>query len=158
MAKSSQINYPLLYLGIIGAGGRFTGSNPGYTSWELVHHVRTADVKYIIAEPHMLPTVLSTAKECNIPDSSIYVFDAFDHGPCSGLRSWEELLQHGQEDWVRLDNANTIRDTIASLSFTSGTTGLPKAAMIPHSYAVSQSFALQSPPKPYKVVLAGDRE
>lgn len=150
--KSYQIHYPLLYLGIIGAGGRFTGSNPSYTSYELIHHVRTAKVKFLISEPDVLPTVLTTAAESGIPRSKIFVFDAYDHGPHDGQRSWEDLLQHGQMDWAVFEDPRDARTTVATLSFTSGTTGLPKAAMISHHFSVSQLHGIQSPPnKPYDV-------
>jgi len=141
----------LLYLAIIGAGGIFTGSNPGYTSLELNHHITTSHAKYIIGEPNFLNTILETAKECNIAKSKIFMFDAVDKASYGGLRSWDSLLQHGEEDWIHFDDAQKQRNTVASLGFTSGSTGLPKAAMIPHSYAVSQTSALQSRGKPYKV-------
>lgn len=151
MTEDEQIYYPLLYLGIIGAGGRFTGSNPSYTSYELNHHVRTAHVKYLISEPYMLPTVLITAKECGIPDSRIFVFDPVEHEPYNGLRSWEVLLQHGERPWVTFNDPTDARRVVSTLSFTSGTTGLPKAAMISHHFSVSQIHTLQSlPNKPYQ--------
>ena len=149
---NGQVYYPLLYLGIIGAGGRFTGSNPSYTALELNHHVRTAHVKFIISEPSMLPTVLATAKDCNIPDRKIFVFDAVDHAKYVGQRSWQDLLRQGEKDWMRFDDAKQAQTTIATLAFTSGTCGLPKAAMISHHFSVAQVHAIRGPPsKPYRV-------
>lgn len=151
-AKWSQIYYPLLYLAIIGAGGRFAGSNPAYTTYELNHHVHTAHVKYIISEPHLLSIVQATAKECQIPKERILVFDAFDKTVYEQYRSWTTLLQHGEEDWASFSNPRKEnRTTIASLAFTSVTTGLPKAAMISHHFAVTQIHLLESHGKPYDV-------
>ncbi|KAK0508724.1 hypothetical protein JMJ35_009000 [Cladonia borealis] len=150
----NDIYYPMIYMAIIGTGARFTGSNPGYTSLELNHHVHTSGAKYIISEPHMLSTVQATAKECNIPDERIFVFDAHDKTPYDQFphRSWESLLQHGEEDWVKFrDPYRDMRNTIATLAFTSGTTGLPKAAMISHHYSVAQIHAIRSQGKPYPV-------
>jgi acyl-CoA synthetase (AMP-forming)/AMP-acid ligase II len=50
----NNIYYPLLFLGIIAAGGIFAGTNPGYTQYELVHHVKTAKVRFLISEPEIL--------------------------------------------------------------------------------------------------------
>lgn len=138
-------------MGIIGAGGCWTGSNPSYGPYELNHHVRTAKVKFLISEPHLLITVRSTAKECDIPDSRVFAFDAVDHGPFDGLRSWEDLLQHGESHWVTFEDPKKARTTISALTFTSGTTGLPKAAMIPHHFTVAQVHNIRSPVTPYEV-------
>ena len=100
----------------------------------------------------MLPTVLTTAKECNIHESRIFIFDAADRGDHDGYRSWEELLQHGESDWMTFDDPQKARTKVSSLSFTSGTTGLPKAAMIPHSFTVAQVHNIRSSPHiPYDV-------
>lgn len=99
----------------------------------------------------MLPTALQTATECKIPTSRLFVFDATDHGPYDGYRSWEELLQHGEADWVRFKNAEEASTTVGALNFTSGTTGLPKAAMISHQYSISQIAGIRSRGKPYDV-------
>ena len=99
----------------------------------------------------MLTTALSSAQECGIPKSNIYVFDASDKTHYNDMQSWEELLKYGESDWAIIENTRKAKTTIAAFSFTSGTTGLPKAAMISHSYAVSQSSALLSGDKPYEV-------
>lgn len=102
----------------------------------------------------MLATVQATAKVCKIPDERILVLDAFDKTPFAKYpyESWETLLHYGEDDWVRFkDPALDMSNTIAALAFTSGTTGLPKAAMISHQYSVAQIDALRSHSKPYKV-------
>lgn len=141
-------------MAIIGIGAHFTGSNPAYTSLELNHHVHTSHATYIISEPHMLATVQVTAKACNIPNEKIFVFDSYDKEPYDQFpyKSWETLLQHCEEDWVKFkDPAKDIRSTIATLAFTSGTTGLPKAAMVSHHYFVKQIYAIKSHSKPYDI-------
>ncbi|EOD52969.1 putative 4-coumarate- ligase protein [Neofusicoccum parvum UCRNP2] len=69
------ICYPLAFLGIIGAGGIFAGTNPSYTTHELTHAIRTASIKHIIVEPPLLPAVLSAARTCSIPDAHVILFD-----------------------------------------------------------------------------------
>ena len=141
----------MLYLAIIGAGGQFTGTNPSYTSYELCHHLRTSNARFIITEPKMLNKALEASEECDIPGSNIYVFDAVDHFPYDGYKSWEYLLEHGEEDWVRLEGQD-VKTTVAQYLFTSGTTGLPKAAMISHSFCTTQSWLLATTvPKPFKI-------
>lgn len=138
-------------LAIIGAGGRFTGSNPSYTSFELNHHIRVSQARFLIAEPPMLPTTLQSAKDCEIPESRVFTFETKDQAAVSGQKSWTDLLQHGEADWLTFDKPGQAKSTISTLAFTSGTTGFPKAAMIPHLYAISQLKALENQRPPYEV-------
>ena len=128
----NDIMFSMLFLGIIGAGGIFAGGNPGYTPYELAHHFRTSGTKYIVTEPEMLGQVLKAAKECKIPTSNIVIFNVLGQAISPGFQSWETLLTRGEEDWVRFNDLQTAKTTEAARLFSSGTTGLPKAAMVTH--------------------------
>jgi len=130
---ANDIYYPILVLGIIAAGGVFAGTNPAYTPHELTHHINTAKVKYLISEPDVLEPLLSAAKECNVAAEKIWVFHPLPDQICPpGRTSWKQLLEHGEKEWVRFDDLQTCKNTTAMRLFSSGTTGLPKAAMVTH--------------------------
>ncbi|KAF1810609.1 acetyl-CoA synthetase-like protein [Eremomyces bilateralis CBS 781.70] len=144
----NDILYYAIYLGAIGTGARWTGVNPSYTAHELTHHMSMTEAKVLIVEPALLTTTLEAAKECGISESKIFVFDVHDENTHPHLQSWDVLLQHGEEDWVMVDDPYTTTATYAS---TSGTSGLPKAAFLPHSYLVSQAERRLYPKVPYEV-------
>jgi acyl-CoA synthetase (AMP-forming)/AMP-acid ligase II len=146
--------YSMLFLGIVAAAGVFTGTNPSYTPFELVHHLRTSQSKFLISEPEMLESVLAAAKECGIPLSNIWIFDVHHQLLPTGFRSWEALMQHGEEDFVRFDDEKTSRETTAARLFSSGTTGPPKATLISHYNLIAQhTLVHEVVPGPYKVRL-----
>ena len=134
----NDIMYPMLMLGIIGAGGIFAGTNPSSTPFELGHQMRVSETKFVITEPEMLEAVLVAAKECNIPQSNVLILNVLGQAIPQGFESWETLLDQGETDWVRFDNIETAKVTEAARLFSSGTTGLPKAAMISHYNLVAQ--------------------
>lgn len=71
------------------------------------------------------------------------------------MRSWKELLNNGEEDWVRFDDLNTVRQTTAARLFSSGTTGLPKAVIITHYNLIAQhEIVLSVNSRPYPVSFA----
>ena len=67
--------YSMLFLGGIGAGGIFSGTNPAYKPYEVRHHIRTAQVKFFIVEPELLESVLGSAEQEGIPHSHIFIFN-----------------------------------------------------------------------------------
>ncbi|KAL8849292.1 MAG: hypothetical protein Q9221_005702 [Calogaya cf. arnoldii] len=147
----NDIYYPVLMLAIIGAGGRFTGCNPSYTSHELNHHIRISHARFLFAEPPMLATTLQSAKDCGIPTTRVFTFDTKDQSSVTGQRSWTDLFEHGEANWVTFTEASQAKSTISTLSFTSGTTGFPKAAMISHLYAMTQLRTLTKQKPPHEV-------
>ena len=134
----NDIMYTILVLGIIGAGGIVVGSNPAYTPYELAHHIKTAEVKYLVTEPDMLGAIVEAADECRLPRSNILIFNVLNQAVPEGFKSWETLLQHGEKDWVRFHDLQSAKTAQAARLFSSGTTGLPKAALTSHFNLVAQ--------------------
>ena len=134
----NDILYTILVLGVIGAGGIIVGTNPAYTPYELAHHIRTAEVKYLITEPEMLGAVIEAADECKLPRSNILIFNILGQAVPEGFKSWETLLQHGEEDWDRFNDLESAKTVQAARLFSSGTTGLAKAALTSHFNLVAQ--------------------
>ncbi|PQE27174.1 AMP-binding enzyme protein [Rutstroemia sp. NJR-2017a WRK4] len=149
-ANQARVIIRKLVAGIIAAGGIFAGTNPSYTPHELVHHIKTSHTKFLITEPEMLDSALSAAKECSIPPSNIWIFDVLDQDIPSGFRSFKELMNHGEKDWVRFDDEKTSKETTAARLFSSGTTGLPKAAMLSHYNLIAEHvLVFEQVPKPF---------
>lgn len=103
-----------------------------------MHHLKASRSKFIITEPELLPNALAAAKECGIPSANVRIFDVLKQEIPAGFKSWEELLEHGEKEWMRFDDETTSRNTTAARLFSSGTTGLPKAAVISHYNLVAE--------------------
>jgi acyl-CoA synthetase (AMP-forming)/AMP-acid ligase II len=144
-----QIHYTSIFLGIIGSGGCFTGANPGYTAHELTHHLRITQARFLLTSPKTLDIALAAAKSCGIPQTKIFVLNFHDEDVPAGQQSWDQLLCRGEQDWEQVKDPD---NTPAAYVSTSGTSGLPKAAVIPHSYFVSQAeFQLKTSAVRYKI-------
>src|ERR1700710_1347850 len=143
--------YSMLFLGLVGAGGVFSGTNPAYKvrttvlfssmnlcvhhttnsfsvscdskhflfecfpsltfhkAFEIIHHIKTARVKFMIVEPELLSNVLEALSSSPgiIELSNIFIFNTRGQSVPKGFRSWDWLLQHGEEDWIHFDDLET---------------------------------------------------
>ncbi|KAJ5654696.1 hypothetical protein N7490_001699 [Penicillium lividum] len=149
----NDINYSILVLGIIAAGGVFTGSNPSYTPHELAHHIRAAECKFLISEPEILDNLLLAAKQVGVPTENVWVFDNLGQALPPQQKSWKRLMDHGESDWLRFDDLQIAQTTTAMRLFSSGTTGLPKAVMITHYNLIAQhDLVIGRHPRPFPIL------
>lgn len=143
----------MLFLGGVGAGGIFSGTNPAYQVYEIRHHIRTAQVKLFIVEPEILNPILEACREEKIAQDRIFIFNTQpEQSVPQGFRSWTWLLNQGEEDWVRISDLEELKCTEVARLNTSGTTGLPKTAMQTHYNATSwHTMSQEICPVPWKV-------
>lgn len=140
-----------MFLAIVAAGGIFAGTNVAYTPYELVHFAKTAKVKYVIAAPEHLKSMLNAAQQVGLDKSKIIMFNPDDREVPTGYTTFKDLLQRGEQDWVRFDDLKTAENTLAALLFSSGTTGLPKAVKLSHHNFIAQhTLVNEIVPKPYE--------
>ena len=133
-----------MWLATIGAGGCISGSNPANTVWELIHHLKITNARFIISQNDCFTTIARAARECRIPRARIFILASPNERLPDGYLSYETLLGYGEEDWEKFGTDRTKADnTIAVLGATSGTTGLPKSAELSHQYVVAQSEMIQ---------------
>lgn len=148
----NDIYYSILFLGIIAAGGVFAGTNPSYTPYELVHHIKTAKTTILLTEPEMIDQVQDACKQAGVPKEKIFILDFLGQKIPAGYKPWSVLLEYGEKDWVRFENEEQAKTTTAARLFSSGTTGLPKAAMLSHYNLISQhTLVHEYVEKPYPV-------
>lgn len=149
----NSIWYPIEFLGVAAAGGVFAGTNPAYTPHELAHALRTARVKFVLCAPDLLGPLEKAAAEVGLPRERIVVFNPHGEKAPQGYLQWSDLLKHGEQDWVRFDDLETTKASTAALLFSSGTTGLPKAAMVSHYNLIAQhTLVYEAPPRPWRAV------
>ncbi|KAJ5288412.1 hypothetical protein PENANT_c076G00528 [Penicillium antarcticum] len=155
----NSILYPALFFSIIGAGGIYMGSNPSSLPKELDHILTLAEPKLILTTREALPSVVEVSADQGIPRAQICLVDEFALDNCARLFLWREirysryfsvksadtrhsnfvnLLSCGECDWLNFNDSMVSRTTPAAMFSTSGTGGLPKAAILSHHAIISQ--------------------
>lgn len=139
LLMQNRVEFAEAMYGTLKAGATIVLLNIRYTRKEIRHPITDAALKAIIADPEFLPILEDVPDYA--PGTKIFTASPTDnHPPLDDLR-----IPGARRPNVAIDGAD-----IALVSYTSGTTGVPKGAMISHAaicsagaartYAVAHSF------------------
>ncbi|KAJ5188287.1 hypothetical protein N7491_004611 [Penicillium cf. griseofulvum] len=142
--SGNDLFFPVVFMGVIMAGGIFTGANPTYIARELAYQLQDSDATYLLCASSSLETGLEAAKQANLPTTRIFAFDnsIYDGipNPQKGCACWGDLLGSEEEGrafiWDEL-NTPTLSSRTLALNYSSGTTGRPKGVEISHKNYVA---------------------
>lgn len=143
VSSPNNVFYPIVYLGTIMAGGIYTAANAKNVPRELAFHLKDSGARVMLVADENLHVALKAAQSIGMNRSQIYIFNDAplcqedggkgDHE--AGVLHWKHLIASPQEaegfDWESLSPPDAA-DTTAALSYSSGTTGLPKGIVGTH--------------------------
>ncbi|KAL8851949.1 MAG: hypothetical protein Q9221_003160 [Calogaya cf. arnoldii] len=142
----NTIWYPVAMLGVLRAGGVMSGASPAYNVEEMTYALKTANAKFLMTIPSSMDVAVAAARKAGIPKDQIFLLE----GNVDGHTTMKQLLEigesygrEGQVSSFKIPQGKQNKDVCGLLSFSSGTTGLPKAVMIAHLNVIAQSLQIQ---------------
>lgn len=122
----------VIYLAALRAGVIYLPLNTSYSARELRYFLADAEPAMVIADPELLPCLQDIASDLQA-SMQFYAVDAQGLG---------ELTTRSENASHQFKTRNCSDETVAAILYTSGTTGLPKGAMLSHGNLASNALVL----------------
>lgn len=121
-------------MGILMAGGVFTGANPGYVARELAYQLKDSEARFLICADTALELGVEAAGSVGMGKERVFAFDELLFGGRGegrlGVRNWKVLVESEEVgrafEWVQPRDPGS---DICCLNYSSGTTGVPKVSL-----------------------------
>ncbi|EXJ61136.1 4-coumarate-CoA ligase [Cladophialophora yegresii CBS 114405] len=149
--SGNDLFVPVVFMGVLCAGGIFTGANPTFVARELAHQLKDSGATYLLCSESSLETGIEAAKLAGLDVAErVFVFNAkiYDGETQGqkGCRYWGDLVAPAEEaksfQWDDLTGPGEC-DTTLALNYSSGTTGVPKGVEITHKNYISNTIQVQ---------------
>lgn len=141
--SNNRPEWNFLDLGMMQVGGIHVPVYPTIAEADLAFILKDAEVKYIIVSSNDLFEKVTIASADNTNIKGVFCFDKIE-----GKRHWSEITdlgkQHPAPEKIAEIKATIHANDLATLLYTSGTTGVPKGVMLSHDNIISQLIAAQN--------------
>ncbi|KAI9249472.1 hypothetical protein BDA99DRAFT_523892 [Phascolomyces articulosus] len=135
MYAPNLVDYGVPLFGTLAAGGTVSPANPAYTKEELAHQLGETKAKVLVAHASNIDTAFAAADIVGLSRSNIFVFG---EEIVKGVQPYVKVLLGARlASPVGFESTEQIRETLAFLCFSSGTTGKSKGVMTTHGNMVS---------------------
>ncbi|MUG94913.1 amino acid adenylation domain-containing protein [Scytonema sp. UIC 10036] len=141
--KDRDINFLIAILGIYKAGGAYVPIDSTYPSNRIEYMLSNSEVKFLLTDTSLLTVLTDLIDNCLQLKSIICLDGVIPEG--IQLTHHQKLTIYDQLGFINLpkENIESINDASdpAYTLYTSGSTGLPKGAIVRHDGAVNHIYA-----------------
>jgi 4-coumarate--CoA ligase len=139
------LDYPTALWAALKLGLVPSCANPSFTPSELVHQLKLSKSKYILTHPLFLKAAKEAANQVGIPESKIFLIAKDNNAKLPNIPDLVKLGESSPEITPLKLKPGESKTKVALLSFSSGTSGLPKGVLITHYNVIANVCQMWSP-------------
>ncbi|KAJ7164478.1 hypothetical protein C8R46DRAFT_998215 [Mycena filopes] len=144
--SSGQMMLPILFYGIIAAGGVASLASSSSTPTELATQIRQGSAKLCVSCSSTQDILLSAARLCEFPFHRCLILDSASQWRLRMLTgsSGQNIVGDAELDWERVTDREELENGLVCLLYSSGTTGTPKGVKFSHRNFVAAAIVTGS--------------
>jgi 4-coumarate--CoA ligase len=138
--SSGQPLLPILFYGVIAAGGVYSAASASFTAPELSRQIKQGSSSLIFCSEDAKAVAVQAAIDCGVPLTRVLVINSSSEWSMRTVEGGLACLpSNGEMDWQRITDEKELKNSLICLLYSSGTTGVPKGFRIATS--VVEGFA-----------------
>ncbi|KAM0721643.1 hypothetical protein Q7P37_002568 [Cladosporium fusiforme] len=135
-----QIMIPAAFFGVIAAGGVYSAASPSSTVSELARQISIGGSNLVICSSEHVDVARNAAEQCNISADRVLVLESTPERKLESLGSGVNALSSNRLPWQTITDRAALKNSLITILWSSGTTGLPKGVMLSHTNLVAETF------------------
>ncbi|TKA42138.1 hypothetical protein B0A54_07226 [Friedmanniomyces endolithicus] len=128
------------FFGVIAAGGVYSAASPSSTVAELARQVKIGNSRLLICGKEHQAVTTRAAEECGLPLSSVLLLESSPEWKLRSLEGGIDVVSSSRLSWQTITDRQALKDSLITILWSSGTTGLPKGVMLSHENLVAETY------------------
>ncbi|KAF2498992.1 4-coumarate-CoA ligase [Lophium mytilinum] len=138
--STGQHFLPVLFYGVVAAGGVYSAANPTFTALELSRQIKDGPAKLIVCSRDLKEVALKAAQTCGLNLGNVLILDSYPERKLESITGEWKCSLGPELDWARITDVDELTNSLLCLLYSSGTTGIHKGVRLSHRNIIAEAM------------------